>query len=395
MSKVVCPYCFHRFNRNEVMFRCVNVANCENEADPILEKFCERQQRKIGRVIPSPKGFLGLHMGTPKSAVCPKCKYESHLMICPHCHNNIPTEMVLKKGFVISIIGARSSGKTIYITTLINELETHGWEIIPDLSLTARNVSENPEYNTESRYKRDFYNVIYKDNNCPPQTDIGAFQSKIPLIYELSRYNGDSIFLVFYDTAGENFTDIRNIAGNVRFLNESDAIIFLLDSMSVPYVREKLNIKGMSETRYDAILANIIQYFRQHGGENNSIFSKPIALTFSKIDEVLVHEDDFAETAISGMSVRNNSSFLRGEGVSIDEMETNSDSLIAAIAAWGEMNFVNQVKNNFKNARYFGISALGGAPSGNKITQKVKPYRVLDPLVWILHELKYKLPIQK
>ena len=95
------------------------------------------------------------------------------------------------------------------------------------------------------------------------------------------------------------------------------------------------------------------------------------------------------------MSVENNSSFLRGEGVSINEMEANSDSLMAAIAAWEEMNFVNQVKNNFKNAKYFGISALGGEPVGNKLTTKVKPYRVLDPLVWILHELKYKLPIQK
>lgn len=394
MSKVVCPYCFNRFERSEVMFRCCNVGNCENEADSTLEKFWGEQQGKIGRVIPSPRGFLGLHLGMPENATCPKCKEKSHLMICPHCHNNIPTEMVRKKGYVISIIGARSSGKTVYITTLINELMKHGSDIA-DLGITAINISDNPEYYTQRRFDRDFYKVLYKESSCPPQTDISDPKSRIPLIYELSQYKGDSIYLVFYDTAGENFVDIRNIASNVRFLNESDAIIFLLDSFSIPYVHEKLNLKGVPETRYDAIFANILQYFRQHGGEKNSIFQKPIALTFSKIDAILSHEDDFADTAISGMSVENNSSFLRGEGVSINEMEANSDSLMAAIAAWEEMNFVNQVKNNFKNAKYFGISALGGEPVGNKLTTKVKPYRVLDPLVWILHELKYKLPIQK
>ena len=102
-----------------------------------------------------------------------------------------------------------------------------------------------------------------------------------------------------------------------------------------------------------------------------------------------------ADTSIAGMSMESNSSFLSGSGVSLSEFDSISNSLQGALMAWDESNFVSTIRNNYKNAKYFGISALGGQPdTANKI-QKVRPYRVLDPLVWILSQFKYSLQINK
>ena len=395
MGKVICPYCFEQFDSKDVMFRCGNVGRCKQEEDSVLSKYWATKQI-VGATIESSGGLFGLKLSTPDSAKCPKCGEKSYQMICPHCHNRVPREMVKKKGFIISIIGARSSGKTVYITTLINELQRHGRLKLDGLGIQADNVAEDPANNTQNRYERDFFNVLYRDKKCPAQTDINAPESKIPLIYEITKEKGDNIYLVFYDTAGENFANINNIKGNVKFLQESDATIFLLDTFNVPYVHDKLGLKGDINLRYNVIIDNVLTFFKESMSPEvrDAHFKKPMALVFGKIDAILNNADTFADTSIPGMSMESDSSYLQGCGVSLDEFDGISASLEGALEAWDEGNFIQVIRNNYKNAKYFGISALGEDPVSNSV-QKVKPFRVLDPLVWILSEFKFPLPITK
>lgn len=395
MSKIVCPYCFNRFEQSDVEFRCNNVGRCKKVEDKKLTEFWGSTQVTGVHIKPS-KGFLGSMLGkAPESAKCPECGEKSFLTICPECHNRIPKEMVRKKGFIISIIGARSSGKTNYITTLINELMRHGCNL-GDMGITAVNVTDDPKFNTQQRYERDFFDILYRRKTCPPQTDINAQESKIPLIYELSNPKKQSIYLVFYDTAGENFANIKNIAGNVKFLNESDAVIFLLDSFEIPYVHDKLGLRGNVGLRYNVIVDNVLSHFREGDPKvRDSHFSKPMALVFSKIDAILDNEEKFEDTSIAGMSISNNSNFIYGDPVSLTDFDSISASIQGALAAWDENNFIRNISNNYKNAKFFGISALGGAPDASNNVASIKPYRVLDPLVWILHEFGYSLPIKK
>lgn len=121
-----------------------------------------------------------------------------------------------------------------------------------------------------------------------------------------------------------------------------------------------------------------------------------MALTFSKIDAIIENEEHFEDTAISGMSMEQNSSFLDGSGVNVADFDGVSASIQGALASWDERNFLTTIQNYYKNAKYFGISALGSAPdvTTGKINN-LRPYRVLDPLVWILHELGYSLKKSK
>ena len=224
------------------------------------------------------------------------CGEKSFKVICPHCHNRIPKEMVKKKGYIISIIGARSSGKTNYITTLITELIRYG-HCLGNIGTTPSNVANEPENKTEERFKNHFFKFLYENSKCPPQTDINDPNNRIPLIYELVQDGKTPIYLVFYDTAGENFADIRNIAANVKFLNHSDAVIFLLDTFAVPYVHNKLKGPlglGDIELRYDKIISNLISHFEEGDSKvKNAHYKKPMALVFSKIDAILKNDELF------------------------------------------------------------------------------------------------------
>lgn len=401
MSKIVCPYCFDTFERNEVMFRCSNELECKKGDDPELRKFWGEKQQ-IPHQCPSfkPKLSFGSLFGSmPESAKCPQCGKKSYLVICPHCHNRIPKRMVKEKGYIISIIGAVNSGKTIYIATLINELFRYG-HFLGNIGTTASAVASIDGFNTHKRYEEDFFNVVYKGSKLPGNTNPNEVKNKIPLIYELGQQGKPPIYLVFYDTAGENFNVLKNIASNVKFLNQSDAVIFLLDTFSIPYVHDKLKAPmGLSDIkdRYDKIISNLITHFEEGNRHiRDAHYKKPMALVFSKIDVILKNDELFQNTAIPGMSIERNSSFLDGSGVNLSDIDSISDGIRAGLNSWNEQNFINSMENHYKNVKYFGISALGGMPD---IKQQriinLRPYRVLDPLVWILHQFKYSLPIVK
>lgn len=394
MSNIVCPYCFEEFKRSDVMFRCGN-EECPKVNDPQMSKFWGVTMTLTPAIENNLGTFARLRNKMPDSAVCPECGHTAYETICPHCHNKIPKEMVEKKGYIISIIGARSSGKTNYITVLIDQLRRNGNKL-GNLGILASSVAENRNDCTQVRYQRDFYDVLFKKNTCPAQTQIDDRRSKIPLIYTINQKGVPPTYLVFYDTAGENFNDPKNINKHVKFLDESDAVIFLLDTFAIPYVHDKLGIKEDIELSFDCIISNIVGHFKEGDKKKRDAhFSKPMAFALSKIDAILLAADKFGDTAIPGMSLDQNSPYLSGGGINMKDIDSVSDGLESALKMWGESNFINNVKPNYKNYKLFGISALGKSPDQNNQITDIRPYRVLDPLVWILDQFGYPLLKQK
>lgn len=396
MTKVVCPYCFEEFNRTDVMFRCSNT-RCTIEPDDKLLGFW-------GIPMPTtpsfsePVSFIKrLVDKMPESGTCPSCQRKTFNTICPKCHNPIPRGMVENKGLIISIIGARSSGKTNYITVLIDQLQRN-LHHLGKIGFRATAVGNRTEDYTTNRYMNDFYNILYKSGQCPSQTQMNDRKNKVPLIYELTQKGERPINLVFYDTAGENFNNLSDIETNVKFLEHSDAIIYLLDTFAIPAVHEKLGIKDDIELKFDVIFNNVMTYFTQyHPDKAKAFFSKPMALAFSKIDAILLNEEIFPSVNIPQFN--HDSGYLKGTGFDIEEIDCISMALRAALESttgWNEPNFLNSIETAFvgmKEPKFFGLSALGKSPDLDNQIKGIQPYRVIDPLAWILYELKYKIKL--
>jgi len=303
--------------------------------------------------------------------------------------------MVENGGMIISIIGARNSGKTNYITTLINELTHKGH--YANVGIYPTVVGRTPDEHTKARYKNDFFNVLYKNNTCPIKTEPTNERNKIPLMYKLFSTNLDKhIYLVLYDTAGENFEVKKNIEENAIFLKNSDAIIMLLDTFGINEVhhtlKSKLNL-GNIETNFDTIINTIIAYFDEQTNRKD-FYKKPLALTFSKIDAIIEHDEKFAHLP----NFNTNSQYFDGTGIDLSVIESIDMGMKECLREWGEGGFIQNINApaHFNGkATLFGISALGKAPTTQNTVTSITPYRVLDPLIWILHQLKFPLPIKK
>ncbi len=391
MSKVTCPYCFESFDSADVHFLC----RCKKVDDEKYKNFWRPTPvNPQGLPIIPKRGIFSF--GTPKSAVCPECKRKTHMMLCPKCHNRIPNDMVLNGGKIISIVGARSSGKSNYIAVLIEELRRNV-NRLGRLGLEYKNVAEQSELQTERRYKEDFYNPLYNNSKCVDQTAVGDFRSRIPMIFTLTSPKGDTMHLVFYDTAGENFGQTANIAENVKFLTKSDAILYLVDTENIDAVRKRLG-KPKADTGFDSILSALLGHFQEGNEEAKAMFSKPMAVVFSKIDYITSGDERFQDCSIAGL--KTNSPYLMSDGINLKEFEMNSKSLRSILdRVWQQPDFINNIDNNWKDADknvcFFGVSSLGSAPKGTTLTGDVNPFRVLDPLVWILNKLNFPLPLKK
>jgi len=395
---IVCPYCFEKFASSEVLYRCSSTSSaCPNEKDEAMDKFWG-DSRPYKRLIRPKKGLFG---GMPKSGKC-TCGHVSYKTCCPLCHNELPREMAENGGVIISIIGARSSGKTNYITTLINELTHKGHAL--NIGIYPTVVGRDPKEQTEARYKDDFFNILYKNKRCPEQTDPNSERSKIPLIYKLfSTKVKKHAYLVLYDTAGENFEQVENISKKAIFLKNSDGIIMLMDTFCIDDVRDRLSAKlklGNKETNYDEIIKTIIGYHddRVSNADKVAFYKKPLALTFSKIDAVIVNDEEFMDASLPGFNINANSHYLDGTGYDLSELDSIDSGMQSGLISWGQKGSIDNINapGHFNNkAKFFGISALGDMPTDQNTVKNIKPFRVLDPLIWILYRLNFPLPINK
>jgi len=406
MKKIICPFCFHKFSTSNLWFRCAN-SRCTSkpENDSALDTHWGNNMGPKNLAFPGGASLFG----SSSRAKCPACKEESLSIICPKCHSSLDREMMNDDNTVISIIGGQGSGKTNYITVLIWELQRRSYTFDASIQVITCGdyMDGNQPYTTAHRYKKDFYNLLYEKQICHAATQREAKENRIPLIYRLTigedtlgKGKGKSVILVFYDTAGENFLSNEDIAKHAEFLRHSAGIIFLLDAWGIPAIQKNdSNIAKKSQKSFDVILNPLFDYIRNEmeSKDQKEFKQKSIALSFSKIDTILNNK----EYDIAGLKMQMNSSFLDdpSKKVSLNDLSTMHRGLFSALEYnWDEGQFLKNVKDSLgEKVQFFGFSALGQMPTGaqTNIVENIRPYRVLDPLVWILYELGYPVPLKK
>lgn len=406
IRKITCPYCFKIFSNREAMHRCTNdetdyktgVRKCDLEVNDNYNGFWG-EETLVPHVFRSSNfGVLGSFKPTSK---CDKCGEGSNVFVCPNCCNHIPTEMVQYGSRIISVIGGPSSGKTTYIVSLINRLKKYGHlfglQIIPQM---VGRYGDKKEYTTVKI--KDFDDKMFKNHEPLDKTpfDVKSNKKSTPLIFRLEIDNDKSkkepLYMVFYDTAGEAFKEPETIQKFGKYLESSEAILLLIDILSIDSVYNKLIEIGKIEknedrrndiTHYDAIMDTICNYIDE-GSQNNEIIrkkilDKPFAFAFSKFDYIVGNSDifDYHDTGDTPIEFP--------ENVDKNYLRMNNDYFIKQMnnpEKW-DCASVNGRLNKFHKKMIFGISSTGGNPKDNKFENGIKPYRVMDPLLWILDEL--------
>jgi hypothetical protein len=214
---------------------------------------------------------------------------------------------------------------------------------------------------------------------------------RTPLIYRWSRETKNFLgqrtyktsMLTFFDTAGEDLREEDVMLVENRYISLSKGLVFLLDPLQIPDVRDRL--KGRvplpePEDESRDIIVRVSGMIRNVLGiPLRDRIKIPIAVTFSKIDAIRdildprsplrwasPHRDGFDEAA--SMAVH--------------------ESVRAHLQLWNAQAIENNLNGAFETYRFFGISSLGAPPSADGVLYNESapaPLRVEDPMLWLLN----------
>ncbi|MFW6723499.1 TRAFAC clade GTPase domain-containing protein [Streptomyces sp. MAR4 CNY-716] len=380
----ICPYCYETLAPREIRFRCNGRLSrtgkkCDRRRDPVLdERFGRRPSHDAGPVFTAD--------GRKPTAVCPECDGESTYRICPVCHVELPVQFGMVENRLIAMVGARSSGKTIYMTVLLHEMrhqvgEAFGASLMGSDDATMR------------RYSSEYEDRLYRDRQMFPPTQTATTNANRvePLVFRFGlRRRGlfgerpQHTVLSFFDTAGEDFSSRESVELNTRYLTNADGIILLLDPLQLPGARD-LAAPGTPLPGMDGIdppislLSRVSSMLLAARGGKSVRVGTPLAVVFSKMDA-------FWHLLENGSPLRSHAPargrFEVGDSLSVHE------EVRRLLKDWDGVPIDQSLENTFARYRYFGVSSLGrSATADSRVADTgIQPYRVADPLLWLLSE---------
>lgn len=372
MSKLTCPYCFAAITRDRIEFRCVGRAGRGPGCAPELD---EKLARYTGSDAAAslPPVFAPPRWGRkpPARADCPACGRPTGRRVCPECHNPLPGAYVDTAGRIVALVGAKNAGKSTYIAVLLHELMNRvGTEL--DASLVAC------DDRTIDRFKRDFARPLFDERRLLPTTPSAATAPREPLVYLLTRTHTTrlgrdrtaALTLVLFDTAGEDLRSRDVTELHLRYLEAADAIIFLVDPHELP--------GGGPDSDPVDVIARVTEVVRgKRGTRRDGRVDVPAAVALTKIDAL----PPPAERQSALHRARGHPGVL-----DLDDREAVHEQVRALLHERQAGRLDLYLGQHYAHYALFGVSALGGLPSDGAVgAGGVRPYRVEDPLLWLLY----------
>jgi hypothetical protein len=321
---------------------------------------------------------------------------------CYRCGYLLPYNIEYVRSVSLSVVGDTSSGKSNYLTSLIHQI-VQEWGNHPDNPVQIDCLTADVEEEFLRRYHGPLYiNNMAVRESIPARND-GTPEMFVnrPLIYQLdvnhsaSRPDPSTMFnLMIYDTAGEDFAKIDRLVKAARFALNSSALVFVADPFAMDTVYQQLPAALQSMVPPDkrpgnrppnaAVLQGVLRAFmRRHG----LLFHKrltdvPVAIMVSKADV-------FTQ-AIAPRYPYSYANFLHrptyGAGVDLDDLN-GMDQEVRKLLEYYQQGSILGLARRLERVRFFATSATGVPQDSPDHFPSVDPWRCLDPMMWIFHEL--------
>ncbi|CAA9445898.1 MAG: FIG00667524: hypothetical protein [uncultured Pseudonocardia sp.] len=391
-SPLTCPYCYRKIVERQVMFRCSGIngprGKCRTAADRVLAAHMGDHDAQYPAFTADGRRLKAVHE---------ECGAETHHRICPHCHSRLPVHFGRSDGKLIALVGAKYSGKTVYMTVLLHEL-LHGVGERFGTALLAED-----EW-TQTHFEEDYEKRLYERGELHSPTRTAAARNggvARPLVFSFSvsppagrlrRFGGDRVdrtVLSFFDTAGEDLDNQTSVDQNVRYLSSADGVILLLDPLQMRGARPLVSAgtdlpePAPAATSPVNVLTRITTLLHQ-GKETKrgGLIGTPIAVAFSKMDTLW---PALAEGSPLRAAPPTTPAFHVPDSLAVH------GHVQALVHEWAGRNLDEALRSNYKRYRYFGLSALGQSPQADGAAPRVsklgvQPWRVEDPLLWLLSE---------
>lgn len=337
---ITCPHCWKRFDFKDI---CYISRHLDLIGDPFLG--AEAQKR-----------FLPVKFSTRGMAIDEK-GMECPEMACPHCHLKIPESVVDLPTSIFSIVGAPSSGKSYFLTTML-------WQIRKCLPhFFEFNISDvDSSFNA---VLNEYESILFMNNHPEklvslPKTELqgSGYTNQImmngfpvdlpkPFIFALTPMPSHPRFekgrkelernIILYDNAGEHFQpgheSVNNLATN--HLAFSDGIIFVYDPLRDAHM-QKYCVKD--DPQFQQETANQLSLFYEmasrvrkfSGLQTTDKYRQPLIVAIAKFDvlkdslgidpkneDYLGYDEEKMEYSLNLQNITNTSFLLREKLIEI------------------------------------------------------------------------------
>jgi Double-GTPase 2 len=375
-----CPYCYAGLDVRQIQFRCTGR----------ISKLGKKCEPEVDKVLQSRTGFAGAlpHVfsadGRSNSAQCPDCGGETTTRVCPTCHTTLPVHFGKVGSCLIALVGAKETGKTVFMTVLVHELMHRVGQRF-DAAMTGADDK------TRERFAGDYEHPLYRESRLLAATTTAAQTGRDPLVFrfttEQRRRIGSAAprhtLLSFFDTAGEDLTSQHSVEENASYLTAADGIVLLLDPLQMRGARQlarpgtRLPAEGAVADDPANVLERVTDLLMKVDGGPKKKIAKPLAIAFTKLD-TLTH--DLKESSPLRRSAPQVPFFDE-----TDSREVHAE-ILRLLTRWDGARIDQIANKHYQQYRYFGLSALGETPDAdNKVSPRgIRPYRVADPFLWEL-----------
>ncbi|SDA15454.1 hypothetical protein SAMN02910447_00932 [Ruminococcus sp. YE71] len=381
-DKVICPYCYNKFPKSQIMWRC-NSGKCIRpaalEEDSVYAEYhniTNPAEKRKPHIIPDPKPKKGF-------VKCDKCGDDTNMQICPVCHSVLPKT---DENIVISVIGVPGSGKSYYVGTLIRQLRQY----MSAFGCSIKFTTDESRRMYEDRFETPFSKRIVLPKTKQPDENANIVGANLPILCDITDDRLKTRTFTFFDAAGENFENEAIMRYVAPYISHSAAIILLLDPTQIPAVANTLvseNPNGVSGRRsvntvsYEQVLNNTVEVIHSHLKSKGQI-DIPLAVGFSKWDLI----ENSPTLRPDGVITNPSPHFMRG--FSEEDCDNVSSEVEGLLAHWECQNFVMLARQQFKTVKFFGFSAIGADIETGRSVPNIVSKRVEDPFLWLLHKKK-------
>ena len=369
-SAAVCPHCLRELKLSGMKFYCVPDEDNRHE---VKLSFVDKLK---GRLPVCKRKFCRNHGLTIREAVC------------KNCGEPLPPQILFHDKYLsFCAVGVSGAGKSSYMTTLLHELKYSGLPWV----LQAMDVDTTQRAQLNEQY-------VYEERHCLQGTTSGV--SPKPQLWTIldNSKKGEKIptyALTIYDGAGEDceHIDYTPLDSKIsRYLSGAKMLLIMFDPLLLSSVRieiphETLNASMATErqTSAPANMVSMVNSLANYIRRNCNIppgkrIDRRAAVVLTKLDALTEMLNGFA----SGATILKESPHVQSRAF----VQSDSEMVDLEIRDWltrqGETAFLGAIDANFKDVRVFGVSSFGRPPDMHKRLAKVRPHRVLDPLMWLL-----------
>jgi hypothetical protein len=387
MSQIACPYCYHRIDSNRLWFQCTGRGAAGRPGcTPVVDEARVAEtgfNEPVRRVFAPPYGIKN------RKAACPQCYAISGIRACSCCHTTLSANFGGSNSPLIAMVGAKGTGKTVYLTVLANALRStlrRRFSAAVQISGDGRGGVGSPLLWLETNVKQ-----LFTHHELAAATAPTLSGRRDPLVFEwrqertvagfISRYR--TSFLSFYDTAGEDLSSQQS-AHDQAYIGAADALILLLDPFMLPQARERIHLPTSAilsdEGTIDVVSRLTEQLRASHSVNPVKKIQIPVAVAFAKIDAFfdLLGDDHPLVRSTSPL----HGAYDEADGEMVHEQ------VRSLLHEWSADDIDIHMSYNYSHFRYFAVSALGHQPDYDTATIRdgVYPHRVEDPLVWLLSQ---------